>query len=139
MKEIRSYRIYGLAYPKGGRIFYIGVTGAPLRTRLTEHLAEAKAGRGGTRKRTVILRLLEKGKRPVIVELDRCYPKEWERYERKWIAHYRKLNPRLTNRAAGGLGQHGTHHSAETKRKIAASVSRARSSDRATVLPLSPS
>jgi hypothetical protein len=130
MKEIKSYRIYALVYPKGGKIFYVGSTGQRLRMRLTQHLSETRAGKGGQRKHRIIKRLLDKGKRPVIVELDRCYPKEWEAKEREWIARFKKAGYKLSNVADGGKGQFGRTHSAQVRRKIAASVSRARQAQR---------
>jgi hypothetical protein len=135
LKELKCYRIYGLSFPKNKKIFYIGSTSQPLAFRLTQHLSETRSGHGGQRKFRILKRLLGAKKRPGIVELDRCGPKEWEAKEREWIARFRRAGYKLTNTADGGRGQFGTHHTAEVRRKIAASVSRTRQAQRNINIP----
>jgi hypothetical protein len=130
VKEFNSHRIYALVFPKNKRVFYIGSTSQPLAFRLTQHLSETRSGHGGRRKYRILKRLLDKNKPPQIVELDRCGPKEWEAKEREWIARFRKAGYKLTNVADGGKGQFGRTHTAEVRRRIAASVSRARQAQR---------
>jgi hypothetical protein len=135
LKELKSYRVYALVYPKSKKVFYVGITSQPLAFRLTQHLSETRSGHGGQRKFRILKRLLDKKKRPGIVELDRCGPKEWETKEREWIARFRRTGYKLSNVADGGKGQFGRSHTAEVRRKIAASVSRARQAQRNNNIP----
>jgi hypothetical protein len=131
--EFKSHKVYALVYPRSGRVFYVGISAQSLRLRLTQHLSETRAGHGGQRKYRIIKRLLDKGKRPNIVELDRCEPKDWEAKEREWIARFRRAGYKLTNAADGGLGQFGRTHSPQVKAKIAEGVSRARAKSKLSV------
>jgi hypothetical protein len=134
LKELKSYQRYYLLDPryKVPRLFYVGVTTQPLRLRVIQHISEAKAGLGGARKYRRIKAILDAGKRPLIVGAGKAGPKTWEFMERSGIRELRRYGVKLTNTADGGKGQRGTHHTAEVRRKIAASVSRARAAQRTT-------
>lgn len=125
--DAKAWKVYYLVDPRNHRVFYVGVTTQPLTLRLTQHLAEVRAGKGGRRKRRYILRLLDRGLEPVIVEAERTTAKGWERCEKKHVARLTRLGYRLVNRAKGGLGQSGVVWTEAEKQKIAQGVSKARS------------
>jgi predicted GIY-YIG superfamily endonuclease len=132
LKELQSYQRYYLLDPrrKVPKIFYVGVTTQPLSYRLNQHISETKAGLGGAKKLKRLKAILKAKKRPLIVGAGKAGPKQWERMERSGIKELRKYGVELTNTADGGRGQRGTHHTAEVRRRIAASVSRARAAQR---------
>jgi hypothetical protein len=130
LKELYPYEVYVLTWPKSKRPFYCGVTTQPLKFRLTQHISETKNGHGGRKKYRVMKGILDAGKRPGIAGIDRATAKNWEFRERWNIKRLRKAGYKLTNTADGGKGQRGTSHTAEVRRRIAASVSRARQAQR---------
>lgn len=128
--KYKHWKPYLLIDPRDHAAFYAGITRRPLHTRVTEHVHEAKAGHGGAAKRRRVLAILAAGKRPIIAGLGRVGDDEWQAVERDLIAALRRWNARLTNRAGGGKGNTYLHTPAE-KKKISASVARARSGQRA--------
>lgn len=126
---------YVLIDPRDHMVFYVGITARPLHTRLTEHIHSAISGKGGRARMRKIREILEAKKRPLIAGLGRVKDREWQTTERDVIKSFKRWDARLTNRAGGGAGNDYKHTEAE-KGKIAASVSRARSSDRANVVSL---
>lgn len=107
--------IYILVDPRTEEVRYVGKAANP-GARLSGHVTQAK--RRDTYCRRWIAQLVDGGLRPkmIIVEGPTL---EWEEAERRWIAHYRAQNARLTNLTDGGEGLTGYHHTDETKRKIA--------------------
>ena len=78
---------------------YVGQTDGPLRCRLSEHIADAKASRMGNEAlRAWILGLLKRGRRPVVVALEVCTSYEGaDLAEARQIAQWAAVFPDLFN------------------------------------------
>ena len=64
-RKARAWVVYGMYDPFTGALRYIGFTGKVLRTRITMHLADARAGRGGNAPlKKWLLSIAQRGFRP---------------------------------------------------------------------------
>jgi len=111
--------IYALCEPDSSirTVRYIGKADNP-KTRLQKHIYGAKHSHGGvTHKNTWIQMLLARGERPKLVVLREVEWKDWEIWEKRYIAAAKCLGFDLTNNTDGG-GQGGYVCSPETCAKI---------------------
>ena len=117
-----GWRIFGLVDPISLQIIYIGVSRQPLHLRLAQHVYDARNNRGSRAKHKWLIKLIDRERKPIIIELAPSSDATWQTDERRWIARYRKLGYALVNEAAGGLGQVGTKHSKKVRAKISQSM-----------------
>lgn len=79
--------IYALCDPETGQPRYVGRTSYPLRSRLNNHMADAKRKQGSGHAVSLWLtELASQGRKPSIVLLEECDPEEAENTETAWIA-----------------------------------------------------
>lgn len=97
---------------------YVGFTSKSVKRRLTEHIAEAKAGQSSHRLRW-IASLLKRGVKPAATVLEAVSAENWQERERFWISQFE--SGQLTNATAGGDGLVNPSH--EVRAAIAAKVS----------------
>lgn len=103
---MKTTYIYALVDPDTDEVRYIGKTGDPSK-RLSQHCA---TGAKPTDERSRwIASLKAQAKKPKLVVIEECTGNTWTAAERKWIAHYRTLNPSLTNVGNGGEGGDGLY------------------------------
>jgi len=77
---------------------YVGQTTGAVETRLSRHIADAKAGRMGNEAlRDWILKCLRRKARPVAVALERCSCFSADRAEQHHLSRLRRLYPDLLN------------------------------------------
>jgi NUMOD3 motif len=119
--------IYSLHDPVSGDVRYIGKTHHPLHKRLKSHLRETRRpDRAHGRKNRWINSLILQGLMPRICLVEQVpIGKDWEEYEKLWIAKYRALLAgTLLNHMSGGQNgpPKGCAKSPETRQKIAASL-----------------
>lgn len=131
--KIRNVFIYALIDPETNEIRYIGKAVNP-KNRLLGHLREAKKNIKHNHKVHWIRKLLSKNLKPIVLTLEEVSEDIWREKEREYITFYKKQGFRLTNGTNGGEGisfwklleiskkRKGSHHSEETKNKIAATV-----------------
>lgn len=116
---MREFVTYALSDPETGETRYVGKTCQGIDVRLNEHRYNAKAG-----KRTHLYCWLRSlAAEPACTVLGK-YESEaaMNDGEKALIAQYR-ISGRLVNHVDGGEGVSGWKHSAETKARIAASIS----------------
>jgi hypothetical protein len=106
--------IYGLLDPRDGQLRYIGKT-IDLPRRLLAHLGRTNL----TPKRHSscwLIGLSRDGLKPIPIVLETVpHGGDWQKAERRWIAHYRQQGARLTNLADGGEGVTGYVFPAERR------------------------
>lgn len=122
-------KIYGLVCPISGQIRYVGKTTLSLKSRLTNHIAEA-VNKQKTHKQRWISRCLSKGLRPSIWLLEEVGKKKrWQDREIAWIAKAKSYGFKLTNQAEGGEGMRFTdpEEIKKWKRNLAAAMKEVRS------------
>lgn len=119
---------YTLSDPNNSNeIRYIGKTTQKLSRRLDQHISSAKRakqGKGSNNHNTNwINKLLEKGYKPVIEEIDlfECEDtsKEWVIFEKYWISQFKTWGFNLTNLTLGGDGNQNQYFSKESQLKKA--------------------
>lgn len=92
--------IYGLIDPENNEIFYIGKTVNP-KYRLSGHISPSNL----KKKSNCIYRLnsiIKKGFKPKLLILAKCKFENINKFEKRYITKYRKLNKNLTNERDGG-------------------------------------
>jgi len=94
---MRTVKIYGLAHPSTGLIWYVGASGHPTR-RVRQHCSKGAS----KRVRTWIASL---DAEPVKTILEAADIANWQERERYWIEAQKKQNPELLNVSDGGYGQ----------------------------------
>lgn len=112
--------IYGLVDPITGYVRYVGKADYP-KDRFKAHLRPSQLLEE-SHKTHWLRSLIEAGKKPSLIILEKVPQKDWECAEKKWIAYFRSLPnfPPLTNTCPGGEGfQSGFVVSEETRRKHA--------------------
>jgi hypothetical protein len=109
--------IYGLCDPRNGELRYVGVATNP-KNRLSSHLSIRHNDK--TYRANWLRSLRAAGAAPEQFEIERVSDDDWSECERFWIAYFRGLGCRLTNRTAGGEG--GLHPSAETRAALSAAA-----------------
>ncbi len=111
----RLHSVYGLAYPSKlkTRVFYVGVSKVPGK-RFEDHL---RGDTGNVDKDVIIKQILNRGKRPRLVILERGLTQS-QAYTREkyWITKYRKQSP-LTNKTSGGKFPYVSRVAAEHKKR----------------------
>lgn len=95
--------IYSLTDPRTNQVRYIGKTITPLGNRLKKHLSGCYL-ESSTHKNNWIKSLLAKELKPTIEEIDVVSTKEWEFWEKYWIAQCKEWGFSLTNTTKGGGG-----------------------------------
>lgn len=117
-----EHKIYGLyasvdevGFPL---IRYVGYTSKTLKTRLIQHLSEARKGFQSHRCKW-IRSVVSKGEFPKILLLETVNEENWSERERFWIARF---GVRLTNDTAGGDGL--INPSIEVRNRISRKVSK---------------
>jgi NUMOD1 domain/GIY-YIG catalytic domain len=94
--------IYSLSDPITGEIRYVGKTVNTIQRRLTYHLQNAKRYKHYTA--NWINSLKKKNLKPIVELLDVVEAKDWEFWERYWIAQCKAWGFKLTNYTEGGCG-----------------------------------
>lgn len=92
-------RIYSLIDPRDGRVRYVGKTICGLQKRLKQHMDEAfdyGSREFKSEKCKWIRELFDAGYFPEMEEIEVC-SYGWAEAEERWINHYKKENPDLTN------------------------------------------
>jgi len=113
--------IYVLKCPITLEIKYVGKADN-VNKRLRNHINRARRGEVGW-KNNWIRQLLKQNLEPIIEILKEVPKNNWQEYEIKYIAEFRKLGYNLTNSTDGGEGNLGNkywlgkNHSGETKKK----------------------
>ncbi len=110
IKGMETY-IYALTHPVTKEIKYIGKSDKP-KSRLTEHIADAKKLGRKTKKEAWIKSLLNKGLSP---KLEIASKDNWQSKEKEWIA---KFDGQLKNHTKGGDGVVGYSHTAKSLEKM---------------------
>ena len=96
---------YLLLCPESGAVRYVGITKAPLKWRLNNHLSEARCGRKPSRRCAWIQSLLRRGLAPNIQhDVDVPDGANWEEVERERIAFFKAIGADLVNGTEGGIG-----------------------------------
>lgn len=114
--------IYGLVCPLENKVMYVGKS-KNLKMRMIQHISDANLGQDSARCEW-IRRLQKEGLTPSVLVIEQCPCMEWESRERHWIAHYRSINPKLTNVCTGGAGgPAGLPAGQSTKEKVTLSLS----------------
>ncbi len=108
--------IYGLIDPRNGHLRYVGRTKQTLARRRSAHIQNANKG-AELHSQCWIRGVLMDGLKPEIVLIERSDEVSWVEAEQFWIEYWRALGADLTNRAIGGLGCLGFHHSLEQREK----------------------
>lgn len=111
MKEVQ---IYALVDPYTKEIRYVGKTVKKISYRLSNHIYNAKVTKHNKHLSNWILKLLDKGKKPLIISLESCNESNWQEKEKYWIAKF----DNLINITEGGDGSVGYTHSIEVRKKI---------------------
>jgi hypothetical protein len=94
--------IYALVDSISNKLRYVGKADNP-EQRLKRHLG--KDIKDGTRRANWLLGLQNKGKKPLLIILERVCNLYWPFHERKWITYYKNMYPgQLTNATEGGDG-----------------------------------
>jgi len=123
---VASTFIYGLKDPVSNKIRYVGKSNNP-KSRLSRHICEAKEAKS-VHRLCWIKGLLNIGKKPILVILEKCDVDVWGERENYWISIF----PNLTNMIDGGKfcpmlipeivakmkeSSKGKKHSKETRQK----------------------
>ena len=106
MKTVELGFIYVLQNPITGEFFYVGATERSLKSRLHNHYSHFKEYESGKRKKNKRFEYLSK-LLPVkcnIILLEVIKKASLCEAEKKWIKHFRDINPNLTNMTDGGKG-----------------------------------
>ncbi len=111
---MREVKIYGLVDPETDEIRYVGKTVKTLSSRLSNHVYNAKVTKHNRHLSNWFLKFLNKGLKPLIIELEKATEENWKEIEMKWI----KKLPNLINLTEGGDGSLGYCHSPESVEKI---------------------
>lgn len=113
--------IYDLSDPRTGEVRYIGKSVNP-RERLATHIRESRNG-SKLHSRRWIAGIIASGGLPILGTLEISEDAEANNAERLWIASFKLMGARLTNRTFGGDGQsQGYMPSQETRDKISRSL-----------------
>lgn len=114
------YLLYGLVDPRNSELRYVGMTTyGLLRTR--KHRTPS-GNKGNEHRAKWIRKLLANGFEPQVIVLEEfSSPDGLYEAEQRAIDFYKEAGFRLTNAVDFGPGRRGARHSAETKKKIAAS------------------
>lgn len=112
-----NYTVYGLSETEGGPLRYIGVTGTPIETRLTKHVAKAKRA---VKPSALDAWLLACGRPCARILSSVLGLANAQAEEKRAIATTRASGADLLNRWAGGQLQEGVTRTAETRDRIAA-------------------
>ena len=111
--------IYGLIDPSNGFVRYVGKSYKP-EQRFQSHLRPSQL-KSSSHKTHWLRNLLDSGKKPEMIFLEKIKECKWEIAEQKWISHYRNIPgyPPLTNMCPGGEGVgKGTKLSEEALRNL---------------------
>ena len=109
---MRKVYIYALKSPIDGLVMYIGKTNDP-ELRHKQHVFEAWRYAPTSAKLKWISELLENDLEPGIEVIDTCDESNYRDIEARWIAHYAKENPLLTNRQKNPLADFGRESTVE--------------------------
>ena len=109
--------IYSLHDPETGHLRYIGKSNSPKR-RLAEHFKEARRGRVKGYKNNWLRQLASRGRRPLMLIVDKVMEPSWAEAEKHYIKRARELGFDLVNGTDGGDGAKLTEE-AENRRKQA--------------------
>lgn len=116
----RQWFIYTLSDPRTGEVRYVGQTVSP-KHRLRQHISEGNTKHINAEKTVWLKDLQSLGLKPLMCVIDTASKDSWADTEKKWIAFYRSINPRLTNLSPGGEGCRGFIPGAETRLKMSKS------------------
>ena len=106
MSNVELGFVYALQNPITGEFFYVGATRHSLKSRLNDHyghLSECRKDRRKNNKKFNYLENLLPTKCKIIL-LEIVVKDSLFNAEKKWIKHFRKINPNLTNMTDGGIG-----------------------------------
>lgn len=92
--------IYALVDPISNQLRYVGQTRRTIKTRLRQHICEAKANRSMTHCHKWIRQLLKFGSCPEIEMLEESSSLDVD--EIFWIGYWKSLGAKLTNHTSGG-------------------------------------
>lgn len=123
MKYVELGFVYALQNPKTGEFFYVGATQRSLKSRLQDHYAHLSECRKERRKNNKRFNYLE-NLLPLkcnIVLLEVVVKSSLSEAEIKWINHFRKINPKLTNMTDGGAGGKTWKYFSEKEKKESSS------------------
>jgi hypothetical protein len=142
-----EYRPYQVIDPRTWKARVIGITSQPLAMRLIQYISKGLQRKMAAAVNEWIIELDKQNLEPFMAELPKVKRRvyeammseslplddfvSWDEAEQFWIKLYRESGFPLLNKAAGGLGQHGTKHSLEERAKIAEGVKRARANKKA--------
>lgn len=115
-----QHTIYALIDPWNNEVRYIGVTRNTLAYRLGGHMYQAVGNRVEDPKGEWIRELREASLRPIIQPIETVDSALWQSAEKRWIAHYKALGARLTNKTIGGAGAPGYVMSDENRAALSA-------------------
>jgi hypothetical protein len=106
--------IYSLSDPRGGPVQYVGVT-FNMSQRYDAHISSARARQ--QRVSVWMTSLLDEGIKPQWQTLEVGCGK-WAIAEKKWVAHFKEINPDLKNMTLGGAGTPRRYTSPEHCKRI---------------------
>ena len=114
MVDIRPVKIYVLKHPDTLEVRYVGKTVRSLSRRLGNHIANARGNKHNKHLSNWILKIITKGKKPIIELLEECEHSVWQEREKYWISQF----DNLINMTVGGDGCEGFIHKLETIEKL---------------------
>lgn len=118
VNSTRAWIVYTLNDPETQAVRYVGWT-VNKRTRFRDHIKPSQLVKATHRDRW-IASLIDRGLKPVMVEVDAGVGRAWADAERRWIAHYRTAGADLTNHTDGGEGTPGRYHTDKAKAAMSA-------------------